>query len=96
MRKSTVKDSAGDGEPMDTLWVGNIPSNTASPDLKALFANHGALDCAAMHGSRSYGFVFFRNASEARAARDALQGAMFHGNPIKIEFARPVCPSPFV
>ncbi|KAJ0969327.1 hypothetical protein J5N97_022204 [Dioscorea zingiberensis] len=96
MRKSTARDSAGDADLLDTLWVGNIPSDTVSPDLKALFAKHGALDCAAMHGPRSYGFVFFRSVDEARAARNALQGAMFHGNSIKIEFARPAKPCKYL
>ncbi|KAF8768977.1 hypothetical protein HU200_007069 [Digitaria exilis] len=45
----------------NTLWVGNLPSYVSEGDLMALFAPHGALDCAlARAGSRSYAFVLFR------------------------------------
>lgn len=55
-----------------------------------LFAQYGALDSVTSYSSRSYAFLFFKRMEDAKAAKDALQGTPLRGNPIKIEFARPV------
>jgi RNA recognition motif-containing protein len=56
----------------------------------ALFAPHGALDCAlARAGSRSYAFVLFRTPAEARAAVEATRGEKVKGAAMRTEFARP-------
>lgn len=80
----------------NTLWVGNLPSYVSEGDLMALFAPHGAVDCAlARAGSRSYAFVLFRTAAEARTAVEATRGEKVRGAAMRIEFARPVI-SPFL
>ncbi|KAK8460147.1 hypothetical protein SEVIR_2G284400v4 [Setaria viridis] len=74
----------------NTLWVGNLPSYVSEGDLMALFAPHGALDCAlARAGSRSYAFVLFRTPAEARAAVEATRGEKVKGAAMRTEFARP-------
>nr|CAB3453948.1 unnamed protein product [Digitaria exilis] len=74
----------------NTLWVGNLPSYVSEGDLMALFAPHGALDCAlARAGSRSYAFVLFRTPAEARAAVEATRGEKVRGAAMRTEFARP-------
>jgi RNA recognition motif-containing protein len=70
--------------------VGNLPSHVSEGDLMALFAPHGALDCAlARAGSRSYAFVLFRTPAEARAAVEATRGEKVKGAAMRTEFARP-------
>ncbi|KAJ1290422.1 hypothetical protein BS78_02G242000 [Paspalum vaginatum] len=94
---SPPKDAAGSGggagtggPETNTLWVGNLPSHVTESDLMALFAPHGALDCAlARAGSRSYAFVLFRSAAEARAAVEATRGEKVKGSAMRTEFARP-------
>ncbi|TVU01431.1 hypothetical protein EJB05_53107 [Eragrostis curvula] len=82
---------AASGAPeTNTLWVGNLPSHVSEGDVMALFAPHGALDCAlARAGPRSYAFVLFRSPTEARAAVDATRGAKVKGASMRTEFARP-------
>ncbi|CAN6205017.1 unnamed protein product [Urochloa humidicola] len=82
---------AATGSPeTNTLWVGNLPSYVTEGDLMALFAPHGALDCAlARAGSRSYAFVLFRTPAEARAAVEATRGEKVKGAAMRTEFARP-------
>ncbi|GMJ08471.1 hypothetical protein like AT2G43410 [Hibiscus trionum] len=78
--------------PSNHLWVGNLPGETVDSDLMELFNKFGALDSVTTYSSRSYAFVYFKRVEDAKAARDALQGATLHGSQIKIEFARPAKP----
>lgn len=73
------------------LWIGNLSSETDESDLTGLFAKYGALDSVATYSSRNFAFVYFKRIEDAKAAKGALQGTIVRGNPIKIEFARPVC-----
>lgn len=77
--------------PSNNLWVGNLTSDTTDADLMELFAKYGALDSVTTYSSRSFAFLYFKRVEDAKAAKDALQGTTVRGNPIKIEFARPVC-----
>lgn len=84
-------DSDESETPSNNLWVGNLASDVTDSDLMDLFAQYGALDSVTSYSSRSYAFIFFKHIEDAKAAKDALQGAELRGNPVKIEFARPVC-----
>ena len=85
------KQGTDDSEtPSNNLWVGNLASDVTDADLMDLFAQFGALDSVTSYSSRSYAFVFFKRVEDAAAAKEALQGALLRGNPVKIEFARPV------
>ncbi|KAE8729747.1 RNA recognition motif-containing protein, putative isoform 2 [Hibiscus syriacus] len=86
------KESYDSVPPSNHLWVGNLPGDTVDSDLTELFNKFGALDSVTTYSSRSYSFVYFKRLEDAKAARDALQGAALHGNQIKIEFARPAKP----
>ncbi|KAF7824353.1 flowering time control protein FPA [Senna tora] len=86
----TVKDFDDPETPSNNLWVGNLSFEVTESDLMALFAQYGALDSVTSYSSRSYGFVFFKRIEDAKAAKNALQGTVLRGIPIKIEFARPV------
>lgn len=75
-----------------SLWVGNVGNSVTESDLLAVFSRFGALDCFISYSSRSFAFVYFRRGEDARAAREALQGMVVLGTPMKIEFARPAKP----
>ncbi|XVF37670.1 hypothetical protein REPUB_Repub20aG0029600 [Reevesia pubescens] len=81
-----------ESEPSNNLWVGNLSGETVDSDLMDLFNKYGTLDSVNTYSSRSYAFVFFKHVEDAKAAKDALQGATLHGNQIKIEFAQPARP----
>lgn len=89
---SSKQQGGGDDSetPSNNLWVGNLAVDITDSDLMDLFAQYGALDSVTSYSSRSYAFVFFKRMEDAKAAKDALQGTNFRGNPLKIEFARPV------
>ncbi|KAG8481306.1 hypothetical protein CXB51_026073 [Gossypium anomalum] len=86
------KESEESATPSNHLWVGNLSGETVDSDLMELFNKFGALDSVTTYSSRSYAFVYFKRVEDAKAAKDALQGATLHGNQIKIEFARPAKP----
>ncbi|KAK6930536.1 RNA recognition motif domain [Dillenia turbinata] len=88
-QKQSQKDSDGAEVPSNNLWVGNLTADVTDSDLMELFGKYGALDSITSYSSRSYAFVYFKRMEDARAAKDALQGALLRGNSIKIEFARP-------
>ncbi|XP_028757184.1 flowering time control protein FPA [Neltuma alba] len=87
-----VKDFEDPETPSNNLWVGNLSHEVTESDLMALFAQYGALDSVTSYSSRSYGFVFFKRIDDAKAAKNALQGTLLRGIPMKIEFARPAKP----
>ncbi|XP_057958063.1 flowering time control protein FPA isoform X2 [Malania oleifera] len=76
-----------------SLWVGNLSIEVTELDLMGLFAKYGALDSIISYSARSYAFVYFKHVEGAKVAKDALQGTVVRGIPIKIEFARPAKPS---
>ncbi|OMO68019.1 hypothetical protein CCACVL1_20129 [Corchorus capsularis] len=86
------KESEESDTPSNNLWVGNLSGETVDSDLMELFNKYGALDSVTTYSSRSYAFVYFKRVEDAKAAKEALQGTALHGNPIKIEFARPAKP----
>ncbi|XP_077253108.1 flowering time control protein FPA-like [Tasmannia lanceolata] len=86
------KDAEEDESPSHNLWVGNLSSETTDSDLMGVFAKYGALDSVTTYSSRNFAFVYFRHLDDARSAKEALQGTIVCGSPIRIEFARPAKP----
>ncbi|KAM7266477.1 hypothetical protein ACFE04_004374 [Oxalis oulophora] len=78
--------------PSNNLWVGNLSTDATESDLTDLFSKHGAIDSVTAYSTRNYAFVFFKHLDNAKAAKEALQGAMLRGSSIKIEFTRPAKP----
>ncbi|KAJ8558090.1 hypothetical protein K7X08_004856 [Anisodus acutangulus] len=78
--------------PSNNLWVGNLAPDVTDSDLTSLFQKYGPLDSVTSYSSRGFGFLYFKNINDAKEAKDALQGSFFHGNPIRIEFAKPAKP----
>ncbi|KAL3506760.1 hypothetical protein ACH5RR_032142 [Cinchona calisaya] len=96
--KSTAKpisssySEAGGRTASNNLWIGNLNPEITDSDLVALFEKHGPVDSITNYSARSYGFVYYKKIEDAKSAKEKLQGTILHGNPIKIEFAKPAKP----
>jgi len=78
---------------MTKLYVGNLPFTATEDSVRALFAQHGAIDSLALitdretGNPRGFGFIEMANADAARAMQ-ALNGADFEGRPLRINEAQ--------
>ncbi|XP_019053496.1 PREDICTED: flowering time control protein FPA isoform X2 [Nelumbo nucifera] len=86
------KDTEEEETPSHNLWVGNLSNDTTDTDLMDVFSKYGDFESVATYSSRNYAFVYFKRLEDAKSAKEALQGFIVRGNPIKIEFARPAKP----
>ncbi|KAM3375792.1 flowering time control protein FPA isoform X1 [Capsicum galapagoense] len=78
--------------PSNNLWVGNLAPDVTDADLTSLFQKYGPLDSVTSYSSRGFGFLYFKNINDSKEAKDALQGSFFHGNALRIEYAKPAKP----
>jgi len=75
------------------LYVGNLPFTATEDSVRALFAQHGAVEKLSMIMDRDTGqprgfaFVEMANAEAARAMQ-ALNGQDFGGRPLKVNEAQ--------
>lgn len=79
---------------MFRIYVGNLSFETTDDSLGQLFSQHGAVNSASvitdrMTGrSRGFGFVEMNDATEGKAAMEALDGKEFEGRSLKVSQAR--------
>ena len=77
------------------LYVGGLAYSTTSESLRALFAQHGTVESAAVVSdrdsgqSRGFGFVEMSTQPEADEAIAKLDGQSFEGRPLKVNVANP-------
>ena len=77
------------------IYVGNLSYSIDSEDLRAAFAEFGAVDSAEVvvdrntNRSRGFGFVEMSNDEEAKAAIEGLNGKDLDGRPLNVNEARP-------
>jgi RNA recognition motif-containing protein len=77
------------------IYVGNLAYSVSEDDLKALFAEFGAVESVKIitdkfsGQSKGFGFVEMPNQEEARAALAALNGSDVKGRNLKVNEARP-------
>jgi cold-inducible RNA-binding protein len=77
------------------IYVGNLSYSIDSEDLRAAFAEFGAIDSAEVivdrntNRSRGFGFVEMSNDEEAKAAIEGLNGKELDGRPLNVNEARP-------
>ena len=87
------------------IYVGNLPFNSTSEDVRGAFAAHGAVEDVRVvmdrETGRSRGLAFVTMASDEDAQRaiQAMNGAMFGDRPLRVneaveKGARPSFPSP--
>ena len=76
-----------------SLYVGNLPPITKSPDLALLFSQYGHVVKAEVmidrETRRSRGFGFVEMADGADAAITATNGAEFKGRKLAVSVAKP-------
>jgi cold-inducible RNA-binding protein len=78
---------------MTKLYVGNLPFSATEDTVRALFAEHGAVEKVALINDRDtgqprgFGFVEMSNA-DAQKAMQTLNGRDFGGRPLKVNEAQ--------
>jgi RNA-binding protein 39 len=75
--------------PFHRLYVGNIHFNITEKDLEAVFSPFGELEFVQLQKddsgrSRGYGFVQYREATQAREALEKMNGFDLAGRPIRV------------
>lgn len=76
------------------VYVGNLPFNTTTADLEALFEQYGEIESAAVitdretGRSRGFGFVEMPDAA-ANEAIENLNGSDYGGRQLTVNQARP-------
>jgi RNA recognition motif-containing protein len=70
------------------LWVGGVAEGVTEPMLYELFLPYGEFDSIVIMRQKNIAFVNLTSLTAAVAARQALQGAIMLGQPIKINFAK--------
>ncbi len=79
---------------MFRIYVGNLSFDTTEQGLQDAFAQHGTVESVSiltdrMTGrSRGFGFIEMPDDSEAKAARDAINGTEIDGRSLKVNEAR--------
>ena len=80
---------------MTNIFVGNLDITATEPQLRELFAAHGAVETVTIVKDRDTGeprgiaFVEMTQATEAEAAIAALDGHELNGRPMRVNEARP-------
>jgi RNA recognition motif-containing protein len=80
---------------MTSVFVGNLASNRAPDDLRALFQTYGTVEGVEIMTdpetgySRGFAFVEMTNDLEAKKAISHLNGVILWGKPIRVEESRP-------
>src|SRR5690606_10935469 len=80
------------------LYVGNLPFSATEDDLVEKFPPFGRVESAKLitdretGRSKGFGFVEMSSDSEAQAAIDKLNGAVYSGRPMPVHEARPATP----
>ncbi len=80
---------------MSKLYVGNLSYQTSESELREIFSQHGEVVSATLVMDRETGrprgfaFVEFADASSAKAAIEALNGANVGGRDLTVNEARP-------
>jgi RNA recognition motif-containing protein len=78
---------------MTKLYVGNLPFSASEDSLRALFAEHGAVQSVTLVNDREtgrprgFGFVEMSSGDAAKAMQ-SLNGKDFGGRPLKVNEAQ--------
>jgi cold-inducible RNA-binding protein len=78
------------------LFVGNLSYETTSDEIRALFAEIGAVESCKLISDRETGrskgfcFVEMNSKTDADAAKATLDGRDLHGRPLKVAEAKPM------
>lgn len=82
------------GSQLHTLYVGGLPRSASSEELRSLFEQFDGLTearvvkAATSDNCRGFGYVTFASDIVARRAREALDGHVMGGSPLRVDLAR--------
>ena len=77
------------------IFVGNLTYTCTEEELREAFEQYGAVESVRIitdretRRSRGFGFVEMNDATEAKAAIDAMDGQNFGGRDLKVNEGRP-------
>ncbi|MBI5286463.1 MAG: RNA-binding protein [Deltaproteobacteria bacterium] len=71
------------------LYVGNLSYSVTRERLEELFSNYGGVRQVTIIEGKGFGFVEMSNQSEAKKAKEALNGTDFEGRTLKVDEAQP-------
>lgn len=71
------------------LYVGNLNYSTSEEGLRNAFSSYGEIVSVKIIQGKGFGFVEYRSADEAEAAKKALNNTQLDGRSIKVSDARP-------
>ncbi|MCS7012909.1 MAG: RNA-binding protein [Chloroherpetonaceae bacterium] len=71
------------------LYVGNLNYATSEEGLRNVFANFGEIVSVKIIQGKGFGFVEYKSADDAEAAKEALNNTQLDGRSIKVSDARP-------
>ncbi len=71
------------------LYVGNLNYSTSEEGLRNAFSSYGEIVSVKIIQGKGFGFVEYRSADEAEAAKEALNNTRLDGRSIKVSDARP-------
>jgi len=71
------------------LYAGNLGYSVTEEQLRELFSNYGEVREVRIILGKGFGFVELSSPSEAKKAKEALDGSEFEGRALKVDEARP-------
>lgn len=71
------------------LYVGNLSYSVTNEQLEKLFSNYGEVKQVNIIEGKGFGFVEMGSNSEAKKAKEVLNGYEFEGRTLKVDEARP-------
>lgn len=71
-----------------SLWVGNVDPTVTEKELRDLFAPHGNIESLRTLPAKECAFINYATVSEAKAAKEKLQGTALGNMIIRIGFGR--------
>ncbi|PWY86295.1 RNA-binding domain-containing protein [Aspergillus heteromorphus CBS 117.55] len=94
-KKKATKDSSDPNQPRRELFVRSLPASATTEGLTEHFSQSYIIKHAIVVNdpetklSKGYGFVTFADVEDAKAALEELNGSVFEGKKIKVEYAQP-------
>jgi len=78
--------------PSPNIWIGNLDSNIPEHEIRAAFERFGPIERVKMLPLKNCAFVNFVELNSALAAKAEMNGYMFFGQPLKVNFGKPRTP----
>eukprot|EP01130_Rhizamoeba_saxonica_P002573 TRINITY_DN12352_c0_g1_i1.p1 TRINITY_DN12352_c0_g1~~TRINITY_DN12352_c0_g1_i1.p1 ORF type:complete len:590 (+),score=152.23 TRINITY_DN12352_c0_g1_i1:53-1822(+) len=74
--------------PCKNLWLGNIDPGCSEDEIRRMFERYGQVLKVRVLPHKNCAFVNFENLEQALKAKDRMQGVMFRGQNLKVNFGK--------